>query len=393
MRLALVLLLASGTWMAVDHVGPPPTWTVAPYLRHVRADGVTVCFESATPRVSRVRYGPGPDRRHAVTSAAACFHAVDLEGLEPGRVHSYVVEWQDADGWHATAPAPFVTAPVEDVPFTFAVVGDTQDQPTVWRDVAARVQEARPAFVVHVGDLVGNGFEAEAWNRELFGPARELFASAPLLVVPGNHEEDAPAWYRYGAFARGAHTWQRRYGSLELFGVDSNRPCGTGSVQAAWLREALQRSTARWRIVLHHHPVWSSDSDDYGDAQAGVEASGDPRVQDLKAIYEEADVDLVLSGHVHGYERTWPLRGDRVDRERGVTYIVTGGAGGYLDAFGAAPPWFSATVRAVHHHLLVFVEGDRLTVRAHDRKGRLIDELVLTPRERSGALAGARANG
>lgn len=382
--------LSLGSVLALQAIGPYEYLRVAPYLRHVTATEVTVAFEMIESRAARVRFGVGDRRDRVIEDAPACLHTVRLTGLAPGQVHTYVVSWQQGDGWRDLPPRPFVTAPLDDRPFTFAVVGDTQDQPEIWQQVAAQVEAARPAFVVHVGDLVGQGCDAQAWWREFFRPARLLLATVPILPVPGNHEEDGPPWYRYMAPDGGGPCWRSRYGGVEFFGIDSNHPCGRGSVQYEWLAHALSDSTARWRIVMHHHPVYSSDADDYGDTGDGVAASGDPRVQDLAALYEAAGVDLVLSGHVHGYERTWPLRAGVVDRQRGVTYVVTGGAGGYLDRFSAVPSWFSATVRPVHHHLLVFVEGDRLTLRAHDMTGHWLDEVVLGPRlpERVVAAAG-----
>ncbi len=81
--------------------------------------------------------------------------------------------------------------------------------------VAAAAVAAQPDLVVHVGDYhyretlcppgdagcAGSpwGYGWDAWDADLFTPARELFAAAPWIVVRGNHESCNRAgqgWWR-----------------------------------------------------------------------------------------------------------------------------------------------------------------------------------------------------
>jgi 3',5'-cyclic AMP phosphodiesterase CpdA len=172
------------------------------------------------------------------------------------------------------------------------------------------------------------------------------------------------------------HRCALRYGDIEAFLVDSERPLEAGSEQARWLAGALSASTAPWKVVVVHRPPWSSDQDDYGDARRGRAGSGDPRTRVLIPLLEQHGVDLVFCGHVHDYERTWPLRAGRVDEERGVTYVQTGGAGGYGETHAPARSWFTAHVRACHHFVLVNVLGGTLDLKAYDDEGRLFDHWV-----------------
>jgi phosphodiesterase/alkaline phosphatase D-like protein len=47
--------------------------------------------------------------------------------------------------------------------------------------------------------------------------------------------------------------------------IDSNRDLYEGSEQYNWLEWELSKSTAMWKIAMHHHPPYTSDSNDYGD--------------------------------------------------------------------------------------------------------------------------------
>jgi hypothetical protein len=95
------------------------------------------------------------------------------------------------------------------------------------------------------------------------------------------------------------------------------------------------------------------------------------------ALYEQFQVDIVWSGHIHSYERTWPVRaGAAVERE-GTIYMVTGGAGGNLETAGPFRPFFQNNVKHGHHYCLVAVNGGTLELKAFDLDGRLFDTVML----------------
>ncbi|MGH9360695.1 MAG: hypothetical protein ACRD2T_02175, partial [Thermoanaerobaculia bacterium] len=100
--------------------------------------------------------------------------------------------------------------------------------------------------------------------------------------------------------------------------------------------------------------------------------------------FNQHRVDLVLQGHTHFYERTFPLEdGARTDAPEepdyadpeGTVYIVAGGGGGTLAA--ATPKAFSAFYRSTFHHLRVHVEGAKLTLEAIDLEGRVLDRMTI----------------
>jgi hypothetical protein len=92
------------------------------------------------------------------------------------------------------------------------------NDPEAWpfARVAAAAVAAKPDLVIHVGDYQyreaacppGNagcagspwGYGWDAWDADLFTPARALFAAAPWIVVRGNHESCNRAgqgWWRF----------------------------------------------------------------------------------------------------------------------------------------------------------------------------------------------------
>ncbi|MDJ0975052.1 MAG: metallophosphoesterase family protein [Planctomycetota bacterium] len=372
------LLALCSLSLGIDVSGLPSDRLVAPYVQHVTTTAATVLWETDGPTRARLRYGPRTPLEHEIELATPKrLHEVRITGLAPGTRCFYQVE--HVDRFRRTVRTPvysFCTAPEPDSPFAFAVVGDTQDQPSKWRRVADRIWGERPSFVLHVGDIVGHGPTHAEWVHEYFEPARTLLAHVPVFAVLGNHEEDADHYYRYMANPAPEHRYRARWGDVELFLLDSNRDCTKGSEQHRWLDAALADSTARWKVCAFHHPVWTSDLDDYGKAHLECAASGDVRVRDLIPVFERHDVDLVFYGHAHCYERTWPLREGRVDEARGVTYVQTGGGGGYLERVSPNRSWFTAKLRRAHHYCLVSVYGDTLDLKAYDIDGRLFDHVA-----------------
>ena len=368
--------------------GEDDLWTVEPYVRGVGPTHVEVAWETGAPRGTAVRYGRSlPLTGYREVAGTSHYHRVALEGLEPGTTYLLQVVRTADDPRGPLGPVtPVRTAPEPGGPLLFAVVGDTQSQPDVWRRVASQIRAERPDFLLHCGDIVDDGLSLDQWHREFFRPARDLLASVPTFAVLGNHEADAAHYYRY--FGAGERGWRSTqvYGDVQLFLLDSDRPLEPGSEQYVWLEQALTASRARWRFVALHRPPVSSDRDDYGDAHEGPTEGGDPRSRPLIPLLEAQGVDIVFAGHIHAYERSWPLRGCRIDRERGVVYVQTGGGGGILEESAPVRSWHAAKLRRCHHYVTVAIEGDRLELRAYDDEGRLFDQIELEKPRRAADL-------
>ncbi|MFO0929469.1 MAG: metallophosphoesterase family protein [Gemmataceae bacterium] len=393
--LGVVLFLAVGVALTGRPVPPTPAaptgappaepafphFVVAPYLQFATPTGITVLWETSFPGTSTVRYGVGAATRTAEGPAGVTLHEVALTGLEPGRAHVYQVVTEGAGGKLESPLLTFQTAVGGDEAFSFVVVGDTQKNPTVTHKLAALMWQQRPNFVVHLGDVVDNGPDRREWVTELFEPCRELFARVPVYPCIGNHEKNHPHYYRYFALPAPEYHYRYRYGNADFFVLDTNRGVGPASEQYRWLDAELGRSDATWKFVYHHHPAYSSDGDDFGNTWKGVASKqGDPNVRQLVGLYEKHRVDIVFNGHIHVYERSWPIRAGKVDRQRGVLYITSGGGGGRLESFAPVPTFFKAQCRSDHHFCQVGIQGGRLCFKAFDQQGMLFDTFDLDKR-------------
>jgi hypothetical protein len=228
--------------------------------------------------------------------------------------------------------------------------------------------------------VVDDGPAKGQWTGDLFRPCADLFGRVPVYPCIGNHEKNHANYYRYFALPAPEYYYSFRYGNAEFFALDTNtnRTASLlpGGEQYRWLEKGLAASDAAWKFCFHHHPAYSSDSDDFGDTAKGGTAAGDVRVRPLAALYEKYKVDVVFNGHIHLYERTWPVRGGKVDEKAGVTYVTTGGGGGKLEDFGPTPTFFQHELRVDYHFCHVAVHQGVLHFKAYDQDGRVFDHFT-----------------
>lgn len=141
----------------------------------------------------------------------------------------------------------------------------------------------------------------------------------------GNHERLGEGYYTYFGAAAGPR--DRGYYSFDLgawhvIALNSNRDCrivacDSRSAQLEWLREDLASHQSLCTLAYWHQPRFSS----------GLHQENTV----LSAIWEElyaSNVDLVLSGHDHDYERFAPLDGNgQIDEIRGIRSFIVGTGG------------------------------------------------------------------
>jgi acid phosphatase type 7 len=356
-------------------------FTAGPYLNYATPDGIRFIWETDRPSTAELHYGRQlPFDQVKRIETAGRIHALELEGLAPEANYFYEIIARDEAGAEIrSGELTFKTAVREGSPYSFAVIGDTESRPHINDIIAKAVWSERPNFVMNVGDLTDGGQQHHKfeWNLEYFLGMNQLISRVPMFPVPGNGESDLHWYNRYHSLPLPRNYYSFRFGNAEFFMLDSNRPMGPGSEQYAWLDEQLGRSTARWKFAAHHHPTYTSDEDDYGDTWKGGSAQGDLKVRSVVPLYEKHHVDIVFFGHLHTYERSWPVAEGRVNLQQGVRYVQTGGAGGNLEDFAPTRNWHSTKLYRGHHYCIVNIFEGRLRFQMFDSEGRLRDMFEL----------------
>lgn len=363
-------------------------FVVAPYLQFGTTNSMVVMSETSRPAGMMVEYGERQPLLHRATSPGTnLIHSVRLTELKPATQYFYRVTCHDTEGNIARSDIlTFQTAVPADMPWAFGIIGDTQRNPDVTRKCAEGIFALRPNMTIHLGDVVDDGFAKHQWVSDLFEPSSKLFAHVPTFPVIGNHEQNAHWYYDYFSLPEPEYYYTFMYGNAQFFMIDSNKDLSKGSEQYAWLEEQLKKSRATWKFAAHHHPCFSSDENDYGDRWKGKAPEGyswgDQNAKELVELYEKYGVDIAFAGHVHSYERTWPILGMTINQKNGVRYIVSGGGGGGLEQAGPQRSWFTIHVQRGHHYCFATVHDRTIQFKAYDLEGRLFDTFELTKEQK-----------
>jgi hypothetical protein len=383
--------------------------------------------QSVNPRVSLEHSGSAPRVVHAVQrmytdgmngQTVFTYHA-RLDGLAPDSAYRYSVTADNDSHKHTPFAATFRTAPTGRSRFRWTSYGDLSTPVTSWvlsspqsLHAVDAVERFEPLFHLLNGDLCYANLNPTAQPAVWADFGRNVQRSAayrPWMPCPGNHEiefgngEQGLTSYltRYSLPDNGTHfpgRWYRfRVGSVLFISLaaddviyqDSgaflpgpeplvpapstgNSPIqpGTslyvrgysGGEQTRWLEDTLaaarQDESVDWIIVQMHQDALSSSKHGNG-SDRGIREAWLP-------LFDRYEVDLVLCGHDHDYERSWPVRGckhhvgrdaatgmpvdtcqpqpivtsepagGRFDTTRGTIHLILGGGGtsAPLDEYG-----------------------------------------------------------
>lgn len=257
----------------------------------------------------------------------------------------------------------------------FAVIGDYGIAGPAEAVVASLVQSWGVDFIVTTGDNNYPRGAAETIDRNIgqyyhafiypyngeYGPGAEENRFFPVL---GNHDwdtSDAQPYLDYFDLPGNERYYDVVWGPVHIFALDSdpNEPDGVGvsSIQAQWLKEALAASTRPWKIVVMHHPPYSSAS--HGDTEW------------MQWPFPAWGASVVFSGHDHVYERIM---------QDGFPYIVNGlGGSPHRYFFSEIHSDSVVRYRNLQGAMLVEATENRIVFQFVTIRGEVIDRFVLPP--------------
>lgn len=262
--------------------------------------------------------------------------------------------------------APRSALPLASDSVTFAVIGDTGTGGTPQYDIARRLAEARArfpfAFVIMLGDNLYGSESPSAYVSKFERPYKALLDAGVLFYATlGNHDDPAQRFYKpFNMDGKLYYTF--REGDVEFFVLDS---AYVTPDQVDWLRGALSKSNAKWKIPYMHHPMYSSG------AKHGSEVDLQKLVEPL---FLQNGVDVVFAGHEHFYERLKP--------QKGIYYITHGGSAKLRSGnIRRASPMTDKGFDTDNSFTLIEVAGDRMFVETISRRGLVVDSAIIPRRE------------
>lgn len=257
-------------------------------------------------------------------------------------------------------PGPKIL-PSQSHPFHFVAFGDwgagTPFQKAVARQLAEQYLQNPFQAVLLLGDNIyevgdvrkhGKAYFTDMYTQLIQGGVHFIVALGNHDTL-GGHQDEQVSFFKMPGYY-----YQRQEGSTEFFVLNTNT-FNHDKVQQQWLKKALGQSKATWKIVMGHHPIYSSGEHGYN---GGLQKK-------LEPILIQERADFYLAGHDHDYERFKPIQG--------VQHIVSGGGGAYLRDF--EKPMKDSLIRIKKHHFLSFEQNaNRLSLSVYDSDGNLIDQ-------------------
>lgn len=338
------------------------------------------------------------DKSFTDDGSTTYIHEATITGLTPNTKYEYRIGYgtDRRSDWY-----PLETAGANE--YDVLIYPDSQSGDySKWEQIVKNSAKRNPdaALYISMGDLVDNGEQAYQW-RTWLDSIKPLSSRIPLAPTLGNHEMYTLDWKMREPRAylnyfdvpnNGNATFDRRYYSYDYGDVhyvvldtqlyESNHEDNHDihhpdlyDVQVQWLRQDLADTTKKWTVVIMHRDPFQYAFDRPGASRdVGFNEEGIL----FMPIFDEFNVDLVLSAHLHSYRNRGHVR--HFERnESGPLYILTGIAG---DA--RKPKWkehpldvYVAPQPETNNYMTMTVSFNKLTIKSFLPDGTLIDESII----------------
>ncbi|KAJ8601257.1 hypothetical protein CTAYLR_003270 [Chrysophaeum taylorii] len=252
-------------------------------------------------------------------------HTVVLEDLVPGVRYYYAVP-------SSVGAVRTFQFPKLGYPFVLGLTADV-GQTAVSNRTLTALRAMEPDAVLLAGDLSYSDGWAFRWDT--FGKLAEPLASSiPVLVTGGNHEiGSSENWLHFlerwptphvASYSTSPLYWSVDIGPVHVIALNSydNYVRGGDRLQREWLvddLDSIDRGATPWVVVMMHAPFYTSNYAHPGEAELMRQA--------YEPLLYAYGADLVLSGHVHAYERSTSGVYDAEVDKCGPTYLNIGDGG------------------------------------------------------------------
>lgn len=218
--------------------------------------------------------------------------------------------------------------------FSFVVFGDNRDGESVFSDLIKKVNaEDGISFAFNTGDLVSKGQRCEYQAYEKLTQKIKV----KVYNVMGNHDAVYGGWRHYMKY------YGKPYRSFDFRNshfviLDNSFDRRLTNAQFTWLKRDLAATKKKNIFVFLHRPLF----DPSGVFANHIMESKEKALR-LQKIFERYKVNIVFSGHIHGF-----AEGER----NGVRYVIAAGAG--------APLYLPEFMGGFYHYVRVDVGNDRV---------------------------------
>src|SRR5213593_1025399 len=190
--------------------------------------------------------------------------------------------------------------------FNFGAAGDWGDNINS-RDTAKNMADHGVELAILLGDLSygSSSSEIKSWWEKDVAPLHGI-----SVAVLGNHDDISPAMMNqyHGLFElsdkdpNNDWIYSFDYKNIHFLAMNTQASESESSEQYNFVKDDLATAAANhditWIVVFMHKPMYTSRSEH--DPEVGLQ-------ENFHSLFDRYGVDLVLYGHNHTYQRTFPL--------------------------------------------------------------------------------------
>jgi hypothetical protein len=256
----------------------------------------------------------------------------------------------------------------------------------------------QPNYIIFPGDLIMGSKKPHRIQEQLEyfkGVFKEYLPIELFLPTVGNHDVGSSAEdntkekifakvfseFKANNFLEGYNrtAYYIDIGNTRLIVLNTYHADESNQIRGRQLKwfNIVSSESKQYKLVFLHSPAYPTGHH--------IDSSLDiyPEKRDrFWNVVDKNNIDLVFTGHEHNYSRRIidsSFSTENYQFKRGVTQIVTGGAGGPLmdtfeDRRGVIVPPIS-----LFHYVIVDVYGDNLNVTAVSLEGDVIDRFIIYP--------------
>ena len=255
------------------------------------------------------------------------------------------------------------------------------------------ILQQHPELIITTGDQVKESPSASCWI-EMSQPIKDK-----MKISIGNHDAEFANIYKQIVDYHNVKNpyYSHDFQNVHFISMSTEHPFEEGSKQYEFIKNDLEKISkyppTDWIIVHQHKPLYSTNQD---------KKEAEQLRDTFQQLFQQYDVDLVISSHNQYYERTYPLlyneeyeketskkvepkpiitnpsQSDYLDKDNGIIFLTVGTAGDKLDPVEERPHFY------VHQEskfgfLEIELEnnGKKLIGQFHTNDGNVIDKFTL----------------
>ncbi|MCB9256892.1 MAG: metallophosphoesterase [Chitinophagales bacterium] len=327
--------------------------TRGPYLQTPTSSDIIVIWRTSSPTNSTVWYGADPNalNNQINQSASVNQHVVQIPNLQAYTKYYYAVGYgntmlstPDSNHYFITSPLPYTEQNIRIwATGDFGKGNQGQIETKQSFENYTRAQGIDPDIWIWLGDNAYQDGKDSEYQSNVFGLAgySDIFSWLPFWPSPGNHDYntiwsnngilgipytlssisdhdgpyydivDVPEQAEAGGYPSTHEVFYSfDYGNTHLLSLNSEVYHITNNnvlnQMKTFIHQDLQQNDKDWVIAYWHQPPYSKGSHDSDDFYEDV--MKDMR-EEIVPILESYDVDLIICGHSHVYERSYLIHG------------------------------------------------------------------------------------